>query len=129
MKTYYLSFFFWKDPTLRRSGKNKKRENKSIEVYDWLRHWVSFLFLLFFQCFLWLFSVPVFSCLLHRSVYQIRRDQFFQSKECHQRNKTILHFFKESCKKACHIVLKEYNGLLKSNCLLKNTFSTFQNNA
>ena len=63
----------------------------------------------------------------HRSVYRIRRDRFFLSKECHQRHlflvKQYCIIFKETWIKACRTVLKECNSLLKCNCFLKNTFS------
>ena len=47
----------------------------------------------FSQCFFvcprvfWFIFVPVFSCLLHRSVYRICRGHFFPSKKRHQRKK------------------------------------------
>ena len=43
---------------------------------------------------------------------------------CVQRNEQIYCiFFKEICIKACCTVLKEYHGVSKCNCLLKNTRS------
>ena len=43
----------------------------------------------FFVCprVFWFIFVPVFSCLLHRSVYRICRGHFFPSKKRHQRKK------------------------------------------
>ena len=40
-----------------------------------------------------------------------------------QGRKKCCTFFKETCIKACHTVLKECNGLLNCNCLLKNTIA------
>ena len=80
----------------------------------------------FFVCprVFWFIFVPVFSCLLHRSVYRICRDHgFFEARSATKRIKQYCIFFKESCIKACRTVLKECNGFFKWNCFLKNTFS------
>ena len=122
-----------KRKNLGKTKKNKDTQKKivpdSLERGGLDKSFVVFLFSNVFFCFsvfpMCFFVFSLFLCF--PACCTVRSTRFagtnFSKARSVTKGKQYCIFFKETCIKACHTVLKEYNDFLKCNCLLKNTFS------